>query len=152
MDELDTYNINEATLFPELEHQLSYIKNKKNAESKISLEFTKFDLTDIKTKIAKTDIEISASIIKNKSFKDTVIKDLSEKYHFDIQKIWGLIEWWVSIIDWNKQESVIGRFRVGVQKELMRNGLNKKAAERESDYISDKVIKIARKLSKGSEQ
>ena len=24
---IDTYNINEATLFPELEHQLSYIKN-----------------------------------------------------------------------------------------------------------------------------
>lgn len=26
LEELDTYNINEATLFPELEHQLSYIK------------------------------------------------------------------------------------------------------------------------------
>ena len=152
LDELDTYNINEATLFPELEHQLSYIKNKKNAESKISLEFTKFDSTDIKTKIARTDTEISASIIDNSSFKDTVIKDLSEKYHFDIQKIWGLIEVWVSIIDWNKQESVIGRFRVGVQKELMKNGLNKKEAEKESNYISDKVIKIARKVSKGSEQ
>ena len=152
LDELDTYNINEATLFPELEHQLSYIKNKKNTESKISLEFTKFDSTDIKTKIAKTDTEISASIIKNKSFKDTVIKDLSEKYHFDIQKIWGLIEVWVSIIDWNKQESVIGRFRVGVQKELMKNGLNKKEAEKESNYISDKIIKIASELSKGSEQ
>ena len=29
LEELDTYNINEATLFPELEHHLSYIKNKK---------------------------------------------------------------------------------------------------------------------------
>lgn len=149
LDELDTYNINEATLFPELEHQLSYIKNKKNTESKIPLEFEKFDSTDIK--IIRTDTEISSNVIKKKSFKDAVIKDLSKKYHFDIQKIWGLIEVWVSTIDWNKQESVMGRFRVGVQKELMKNGLNKKEAKKESNYISENVIKIASKLSKGSE-
>lgn len=152
LDELDTYNINEATLFPELEHQLSYIKNKKNTESKITVEFEKFDSTNIKTKIVRTDTEISDKVIKKKSFKDSVIKDLSEKYHFDIQKIWELIEVWVSTIDWNKQESVIGRFRVGVQKELMKNGLNKKAAEKESNYIRDKVIEIASELSEGSEQ
>lgn len=152
LDELDTYNINEATLFPELEHQLSYIKNKKNTESKITLEFEKFDSTNIKTKIVRTDTEISDKVIKKNSFKDSVIKDLSEKYHFDIQKIWELIVIWVSTIDWNKQESVIGRFRVGVQKELMKNGLNKKDAEKESNYIRDKVIEIASELSKGSEQ
>ena len=47
LEELDTYNINEATLFPELEHQLSYIKKKKNAKSKASSEFIKFDFNDI---------------------------------------------------------------------------------------------------------
>lgn len=57
LEELDTYNINEATLFPELEHQLSYIKNKKNAKTKASSEFIKFDFNDINQQIIKTDIE-----------------------------------------------------------------------------------------------
>ncbi len=152
LEELDTYNINEATLFPELEHQLSYIKNKKNAKTKASSEFIKFDFNDINQQIIKTDIEISSNIIKDGSFKDSVIKDLSQKYHFDIEKIWELVEEWVSIIDWNRQESVISRFRVGVQKVLLKNGLDKEHAKNESEYISDKIIKIASEVSERGEK
>lgn len=152
LEELDTYNINEATLFPELEHQLSYIKNKKNAKTKASSEFIKFDSNDINQQIIKTDIEINSSIIKDEGFKDTVIKDLSEKYHFNMQKIWELVEEWVSIIDWNRQESVISRFKVSVQKVLLKNGFDKEHAKNESEYISDKIIKIATELSERSEK
>lgn len=152
LEELDTYNINEATLFPELEHQLSYIKNKKNAKTKASSEFIKFDSNDINQQIIKTEIEIDSSIIKDEGFKDTVIKDLSEKYHFNMQKIWELVEEWVSIIDWNRQESVISRFKVSVQKVLLKNGFDKEHAKNESEYISDKIIKIATELSERSEK
>ena len=152
LEELDTYNINEATLFPELEHQLSYIKNKKNAKTKASSEFIKFDSNDINQQIIKTEIEINSSIIKDEGFKDTVIKDLSEKYHFNLQKIWLLLEEWVSIIDWNRQESVISRFKVSVQKVLLKNGFDKEHAKNESEYISDKIIKIATELSERSEK
>ena len=152
LEELDTYNINEATLFPELEHQLSYIKNKKNAKTKASSEFIKFDSNDINQQIIKTEIEINSSIIKDEGFKDTVIKDLSEKYHFNMQKIWELVEEWVSIIDWNRQESVISRFKVSVQKVLLKNGFDKEHAKNESEYISDKIIKIATELSERSEK
>ena len=152
LEELDTYNINEATLFPELEHQLSYIKNKKNAKTKASSEFIKFDSNDINQQIIKTDIEINSSIIKDEGFKDTVIKDLSEKYYFNMQKIWELVEEWVSIIDWNRQESVISRFKVSVQKVLLKNGFDKEHAKNESEYISDKIIKIATELSERSEK
>lgn len=152
LEELDTYNINEATLFPELEHQLNYIKNKKNAKTKASSEFIKFDSNDINQQKIKTDIEINSSIIKDEGFKDTVIKDLSEKYHFNMQKIWELVEEWVSIIDWNRQESVISRFKVSVQKVLLKNGFDKEHAKNESEYISDKIIKIATELSERSEK
>ena len=152
LEELDTYNINEATLFPELEHQLSYIKKKKNAKSKASSEFIKFDFNDIKQKIIKTDIEISDNIIKDESFKGAVIIDLSEKYHFDIQKIWGFVEEWVSIIDWNRKESVISRFKVEIQRVLLENGFDKEHAKNESEYISDKIIKIASEVSERSEK
>ena len=110
------------------------------------------EFNDIKTQIIKADIEISDSIIKNESFKSVVIKDLSEKYFFDIQKIWELVEEWVSIIDWNRQESVISRFRVGAQRVLLENGFNKEHAKNESEYISDRIVDIASKLSKRSEK
>ena len=131
---------------------MSYIKNKKNAKIKASSEFIKFDFNDINQQIIKTDIEISSNIIKDGSFKDSVIKDLSQKYHFDIEKIWELVEEWVSIIDWNRQESVISRFRVGVQKVLLKNGLDKEHAKNESEYISDKIIKIASEVSERGEK
>lgn len=152
LEELDTYNINEAILFPELEHQLSYIKNKKNAKTKASSEFIKFDSSDIKTQIMKTDIEISGNIIKNENFKDTVLETLIEKYNFDIQKIWVLVEEWISIIDWYRQESIISRFKVGVQRVLLGNGFNKEDAKNESEYLSDKIVDIASELSERSEK
>lgn len=69
-----------------------------------------------------------------------------------MQKIWELVEEWVSIIDWNRQESVISRFRVGVQKVLLKNEFDKEHAKNESEYISDKIIKIASELSERSEK
>ncbi|MBW9212898.1 MULTISPECIES: FRG domain-containing protein [Terrabacteria group] len=152
LEELDTYNINEATLFPELEHQLSYIKNKKNAKTKASSEFIKFNSNDINQQIIKKDIEISGNIIKNGKFKDTVLKALNEKYNFDIQKIWSLVENWISKIDWYRRESVISRFKVDVQRVLLENGFNKEQAKNESEYISDKIIEIASELSERGEK
>ena len=62
------------------------------------------------------------------------------------------MEEWVSIIDWNRQESVISRFRVSVQKVLLKNGFDKEDAKNESEYISDKIIKIVSELSERSEK
>ena len=126
--------------------------SKKNAKTKVSSEFIKFDSNDIKTQIIKTDIEISDSIIKNENFKDTVLKDLSKKYNFDIQKIWALVEECVSTIDWNRQESVLSKFKVGVQRVFLENGFNKEDAKNESKYISDRILEIASELSEGSEK
>lgn len=62
------------------------------------------------------------------------------------------MEEWVSIIDWNRKESVISRFKVGVQRALLENGFDKECAKNESEYISDKIIEIASELSEGSEK
>ena len=69
-----------------------------------------------------------------------------------MKKIWELVEEWVSIIDWNRKESVISRFKVGVQRVLLENGFDKERAKDESEYISDKIIEIASELSEGSEK
>lgn len=151
LDELDTYNINEATLFPELEHHLSYIKNKKNALKTPSSEFVKFNYHDIPENSRISGAEIIGHILDNEEFKFEVIKNLNEKYSFDINELWKVIELWTSIVDWNSQGSIISKFKIRIQKVLIDNGLNKEQAKKDADYICNNVIETGIKLSKGSE-
>ena len=41
---------------------------------------------------------------------------------------------------------------MGVQKVLLKNGLDKEHAKNESEYISDKIIKIASEVSERGEK
>lgn len=151
LEELDTYNINEATLFPELEHHLSYIKNKKNLLKTESSQFVKFSRSDIPDDTTKLYEEISDDMVHTESFKNEVIEILQSKYDFDIQLIWDLIVSWVSIVDWYKQESEISRFRMGLQRVLLNYGVSKNQVKSEVDDIVKSIINIAIQLSKGSE-
>ena len=152
LDELDTYNINESTLFPELEHQLSYIKNKKNSKTKSSSEFTKFNFNDVEHRIIKKDIKIDDDIIKNEKLKEDVIKEFKEKYKFDIEQLWMLVEKWISTVDWSIHESYLSEFKVGVKKILSKNGFNKENADKEAENISKFIIIKASELSKGNKE
>jgi hypothetical protein len=151
LEELDTYNINEATLFPELEHHLNYIKNKKNALKTDSVQFKKYDFSD--TLIATSDVDeiTNDKIVTTESFKHEVMNMLGAKLDCDIQIIWGLVESWVSTIDWYKQESAKSRFKINVQKELLNKGISRENLKSQIDDIVDNIIKIAINLSKGSE-
>ena len=151
LDELDTYNINEATLFPELEHHLSYIKNKKNALKIPSSEFVKFDYHDILENSKISGGNIIENILDNEEFKLEVIKALNEKYSFDIDGLWKVIELWTSIVDWNCQGSIISKFKIRIQRVLIDNGLNKEQAKKDADYICNNVIETGIKLLKGSD-
>lgn len=152
LDELDTYNINESTLFPELEHQLSYIKNKKNSKTKSSSEFTKFNFNDVEHRIIKKDIKIDDDIIKNEKLKENVIKEFKGKYKFDIEQLWMLVEKWISTVDWSIHESYLSEFKVGVKKILSKNGFNKENADKEAENISKLIIIKASELSKGNKE
>ena len=76
---------------------------------------------------------------------------LGAKLDCDIQIIWGLVESWVSTIDWYKQESAKSRFKINVQKELLNKGISRENLKSIIDDIVDNIIKIAINLSKGSE-
>lgn len=153
LEELDTYNINEATLFPELEHHLSYIRKKKNSLKMPSSQFIKFNHNDIMPAATTSYYEnISDNIIHTESFKKEVLEILESKYDFDIQRIWELIVSWVSIVDWYKQESEISRFKIGLQKVLLNYGVSKSQVKSEVDDIVKSIINTAIQLSKGSEE
>lgn len=149
LEELDMYNINESTLFPELEHQLSYIKNKKNIKKNSLSEFTKFNFNEIDSKNLNKNNKICDNIIENNDFKYRVTEELS-KYNFDIENIWILVEEWVSIVDWYKQENLLSKFKVDVKKIFLDNKFDKEYANNEAKYISEIILKIATELSERS--
>ena len=77
LKELDLYNINEATLFPELEHQLSYIKYANRNLVNPVTDFTKYEEESASSKqdIGVKQPELEQYILDN--FKDQ-FKDIIE--------------------------------------------------------------------------
>lgn len=83
LKELDLYNINEATLFPELEHQLSYIKYANRNQVNPVTDFTKYEEDSVSAMqdIGTRQPELEQYIIDNFSeeFKEVVgIDDVKE--------------------------------------------------------------------------
>ena len=111
LEELDFCNINEGSLFPELEHQMIYIKqiqaNKPRPSAGL---FSKVDMTNGDgDKPVIPDIEISEDEIDN--IIDSVLKRSINKIMFDECKM--AIKDNLAI-DWYKKESVISKIRVAL--------------------------------------
>ena len=111
LEELDFCNINEGSLFPELEHQMIYIKqiqaNKPRPSAGL---FSKVDMTNGDgDKPFFPDIEISEDEIDN--IIDSVLKRSINKIMFDECKM--AIKDNLAI-DWYKKESVISKIRVAL--------------------------------------
>lgn len=149
--ELDFYNINEATLFPELEHQLSYIKYKSSSTTSSVSQFVKYipgEYEASKNEIQSDLIKLADNVIENHAFESNVRKFLADKnYGFDTDKIWEEVKKWVSEVDWANQTSKLSKFKMNVKRVMADNGIDKTYAEGEAEKISEKIIQIASELS-----
>ncbi len=107
LKELDLYNINEATLFPELEHQLNYIKYSNSEYVKTVGDFTKYEenhLSDNKEVYANEE-ELNSYIIKH--IQDILNSAVDDS---DINDITKILESNFSV-DWYKREVIISKMR-----------------------------------------
>ena len=145
--ELDFYNINEATLFPELEHQLSYIKYKSSSTTSLVSQFVKYIPGEYDA--SKNEIQnVVDNVIGNHAFESNVREFLVDKnYGFDTDKIWEEVKKWVSEVDWANQSSKLSKFKMNVKRVMADNRKDKKFAEEEVDELSEKIIQIASELS-----
>lgn len=114
-EELDFFNINEATLFPELEHQMLYIQNKsgitsgkvpifqiydaKGTESGAKLKYN-MEQPDVRA-VIEAVIPDTPAVIKN-DIIDTVIKE-------------------TEYIDWKNKTQVRSRIRLYISRKLQSN-------------------------------
>lgn len=149
--ELDFYNINEATLFPELEHQLSYIKYKSSLTTSIVSQFVKYipgEYDVSKNEIQSDSIKLADNVIENHAFESNVRKFLANKnYGFDTDKVWEEVKKWVSEVDWANQTSKLSKFKMNVKRVMVDNRKDKTFAEEVADELSEKIIQIASELS-----
>lgn len=138
IQELDRYNINESTLFPELEHQLNYMKEStKGIEA--SPKFVKFEeiLPAIKEKGTST------SAFDTADFKAQVKRYLDDKYETKLSNdLWSEIKKTMEIVDWYQRDSVKSSLLMKMTKRIISYG-KKETAKAEAKAIWEFIVRMA---------
>lgn len=137
LKELDLYNINEATLFPELEHQLSYIKYVNSGKVQVVAEFEKYEThSNVKTiSHIQNDDGLNDYIIVNLSI---ILKDIVESDEVDELK--HIIKPNFSV-DWYKRDPIISKIRMSISGYYFVKFKDKKEAKEKASQITDCLIR-----------
>lgn len=133
LKELDLYNINEATLFPELEHQLSYIKYVNSGNVQVVADFEKYETHSRKNVISHNlnDEELNNYIISNLSsiLEGAVELDEIEKLKSIIQDNF--------VVDWYNRDTIISKMRMSISGYYFVKLKNKKEAKKKATQITE---------------
>lgn len=110
LKELDLYNINEATLFPELEHQLSYIKYANRNLVNPVTDFTKYEEESASNKqdIGVKQPELEQYILDN--FGDQFKGIVGEE---DVNVVLNIIKEHFTV-DWYKRNSILSKINMSI--------------------------------------
>lgn len=151
LKELDLYNINEATLFPELEHQLNYIRYANADFTQSVTEFSKYEDDHVVTKsdIYIDDNELNQYII---DILETKLCDIVEKD--DIKEIKRLIESNFDV-DWYKRSSSGSRIKNSITGYYFVKNKNREEAKSKANEVmavlNDEVKAFIASKHKGGE-
>ncbi|WP_305152892.1 FRG domain-containing protein [uncultured Dubosiella sp.] len=144
LKELDLLNINEATLFPELEHQLNYIREMKKENVQPVTEFIKFNMQEEKDFIERNERdEVKALYLDNEKLNREIIKKLSIQLQSyiakkDVEALSKVIEQDFTV-DWYKKESAISKIRNDIVKYFLGQGKEKKNSSEIADTIIENI-------------
>lgn len=129
-DELDFFNINEATLFPELEHQMTYIKQRNIPISGIVPPFIRFN--------ASEDNEMSQADYNNRNpnirkIIDSLAHNVTSAKREVLVKD---IEEMVQLVDWKQKDSIRSKIRRACKRILQ-----EEMSAVESTQLSEVILK-----------
>lgn len=139
LKELDIYNINEATLFPELEHQLNYIRNTYETSARPVGEFVKYKEAPEPSKksVYLYGEDLNDYILNDfeRIVKDAVTNDDMESIKNIIQKNFD--------IDWYKRDSVLSRMRMDILGYyLLKKKIDKNIALKQTEQIMSSLLNV----------
>ena len=146
LEELNLYNVNEGALFPELEHQMTYIKqsqgNKPAKEPGLfsPLVFDSEERVQIANQRAITDEEVLQII-------DSVLRKSVNKLLYDDCRI--AVEDSLSV-DWYLRETKTSRVVLALTDAMGKYGVPRYEAKRDADIIVNKIIEEIKNRSKAN--
>lgn len=149
LEELDFYNINEGALFPELEHQMTYIKKLQSNKVAASVgHFTKVDLTDDDDRTVPL-LEISDDEV-DKVIRDVIKKSLNPLL-FD--ECYTAIQDNMSI-DWYRKDNVLSKMRLAIADAIQKAsyGGDRISAKNVAQRIVADIVTQIGELQKSSEE
>ena len=133
LKELDLYNINEATLFPELEHQLSYIKYVNSGNVQVVADFEKYEIhskTDTISHIPNDD-NLNKYIISNLS---NILDGIAESD--EINELKSIIQNNFAV-DWYNRETIISKMKMSISGYYFVKFRDKKTAKDKATQITE---------------
>lgn len=133
LKELDLYNINEATLFPELEHQLSYIKYINSGNVQVVADFEKYEMHSKANTISPipNDDSLNNYIISNLS---SILDDIAESD--ELNELKEIIQGSFAV-DWYKRETIISKIRMSILGYYIVKFRDKKKAQKKATEITE---------------
>ena len=131
LKELDLYNINEATLFPELEHQLSYIKYANRNLVNPVTDFTKYEeeSASIMQDIGTKQPELEQYILDN--FYDKFKEVIGEN---DVKDVLNIIKDHFTV-DWYKRNPVLSKINMSITGYYFTRCQSRDIAKRKAEQI-----------------
>lgn len=139
LDDLDQYNINEGSLFPELEHQMSYIKDKKLSFAKGLPhlgQFNKIQATD-ETQDETLEHTFLDDAQSKRIFADVLSQHLTPSLVQDaLASLLGDL-----CLDWYQKESVLSTMRLHLTKLLSaKPDYDRASALKKADEILNSIL------------
>ena len=131
LKELDLYNINEATLFPELEHQLSYIKYANRNQVNSVTDFIKYEENIV--------IEVQDVGLEQPKLDQYILDNFEDKFktiieNDDISKVSNLIKNHFTV-DWYKRQPVLSKMKMSIMGYYYLKFQSKERAKQKAEQI-----------------
>jgi len=138
LEELDFYNINEGALFPELEHQMTYVK--KFQLSKTLLETGSFAKVDTEHKNRGVQLQIEQKEITEQEIIEIIEKVLTESVNRALHEECKLAIIENLSVDWYRREVVLSKIKIALTEVLCKYNMIRADAKRIATLIVDNIV------------
>lgn len=131
---MDFFNINESTMFPELEHQMTYLQQKSRTGFEESPEFEPYNMPVLikKEPFVQEEFLYNDRVPNVKNVIESVVPDIPENLKVLLE---SLIKERTAQIDWKAKEQIRSKIRLDIKKVLQEN-----YSARMSNIYAEKIL------------
>lgn len=143
LEELDLYNINEGSLFPELEHQLSYLEAVKENQnqSEVGLYEELSHSINNEDGVPHTEKETNQETKdKDSAIASIIMKHINDKTLG--KEIYRIITSQTEYVDWFLKETNISELKIKIKRFFIKQKMPKDLAEPSANLIINEIVKL----------